>query len=296
MDELAYDAAKLVPGLTPTRKQVEAESELMQSEKDGVEVDQGIFLAHVLADAKQRHASLPRHAAAEGGSDRAHGRFHQDRRDRFRPGAARAQRQDRDRDHPESALPQRRRRRHAGRHRDRGRHGDLRSDERNLRAARRRGRASEIQRPPRVLQPASISRISIAARFRYLWYIRRDMGVVNKMLRGLAMGARSPDEIYGGTHEKPWVAQRRCLRHRRRLPVSAGDGLRGGRQRRLHDAAGAQGGHHPGRRQFALPAFRRPAHRAPGDHDGQAARLRLAGRPHGLRHGRAAGRGRAGGR
>ena len=33
------------------------------------------------------------------------------------------------------------------------------------------------------------------------------MGVVNKMLRGLAMGARSPDEIYGGTHEKPWVAQ-----------------------------------------------------------------------------------------
>ena len=40
----------------------------------------------------------------------------------------------------------------------------------------------------------------------YLWYIRRDMGVVNKMLRGLAMGSASPDEVYGGTHEKPWVA------------------------------------------------------------------------------------------
>ena len=49
MEELAYDAAKLVPGLTPTRKQVDAESGLMQSEKDGVEVDQGIFLAQVLA-------------------------------------------------------------------------------------------------------------------------------------------------------------------------------------------------------------------------------------------------------
>ena len=33
------------------------------------------------------------------------------------------------------------------------------------------------------------------------------MGVVNKMLRGVAMpGAASPDEVYGGTHEKPWIA------------------------------------------------------------------------------------------
>jgi thioesterase DpgC len=40
----------------------------------------------------------------------------------------------------------------------------------------------------------------------YLWYIRRDMGIVNKMLRGLAMGGASPDEVCGGTHEKPWIA------------------------------------------------------------------------------------------
>ena len=62
----------------------------------------------------------------------------------------------------------------------------------------------------------------------YLWYIRRDMGVVNKMMRGLAMGVASPDEVYAGTREKPWVAARRRLGDRRRLPVSAGDGLRGG--------------------------------------------------------------------
>jgi thioesterase DpgC len=49
VDEIVNDAAKLVPGLTPTRQQVDAESALMQSEKDGVEVDQGIFLAQVLA-------------------------------------------------------------------------------------------------------------------------------------------------------------------------------------------------------------------------------------------------------
>ena len=49
VDELVYDAAKFVPGLVPTRQQVDAESALLQSEKDGVEVDQGIFLAQMLA-------------------------------------------------------------------------------------------------------------------------------------------------------------------------------------------------------------------------------------------------------
>jgi len=43
-------------------------------------------------------------------------------------------------------------------------------------------------------------------RIPFLWYIRRDMGVVNKMFRGLAMGEASPDEIHAGTREKPWVA------------------------------------------------------------------------------------------
>ena len=90
VDELAYDAAKLVPGLTPTRKQVDAESAHLQSEKDGVEVDQGIFLAHVLAHADTGmhlcHAML----SAEAGSDRARRRVHQARRDRLRPGQGRA--------------------------------------------------------------------------------------------------------------------------------------------------------------------------------------------------------------
>src|SRR5262245_16814825 len=45
VDDLVFEAARLVPGLTPTHKQVGAESALMQSEKDGVEIDQGIFLA-----------------------------------------------------------------------------------------------------------------------------------------------------------------------------------------------------------------------------------------------------------
>ena len=43
VDELAYDVAKLIPGLTPTRKQVDADGALMQSEKDGVEDRPGDF-------------------------------------------------------------------------------------------------------------------------------------------------------------------------------------------------------------------------------------------------------------
>ena len=48
-EPLAYEAAELVPGLTPTREQVAAQGEKMQRDKDGIEVDQGIFFAQILA-------------------------------------------------------------------------------------------------------------------------------------------------------------------------------------------------------------------------------------------------------
>ena len=63
-EPLAYEAAALVPGLTPTRRQVDAQSEKVQRDKDGIEVDQGIFFANVLAHPESRHAFLSRHAAA----------------------------------------------------------------------------------------------------------------------------------------------------------------------------------------------------------------------------------------
>jgi thioesterase DpgC len=39
----------------------------------------------------------------------------------------------------------------------------------------------------------------------YLWYLKRDMGVVNKLFRGVAHPQISPDELSGGTTEKPWI-------------------------------------------------------------------------------------------
>lgn len=48
-EELVYAAAERYPGLIPTRAAVLAERELQQKDKDGVEVDQGIFLSQILA-------------------------------------------------------------------------------------------------------------------------------------------------------------------------------------------------------------------------------------------------------
>jgi thioesterase DpgC len=48
-EQLVYDAAERFPGLTPTRAIVAAELERKLAEKDGVEIAQGLLLAHVLS-------------------------------------------------------------------------------------------------------------------------------------------------------------------------------------------------------------------------------------------------------
>lgn len=51
VSEVVYDAAERFPILLPTRKQIEAERALKkQIAKEGLEIDQGVFIAHVLAD------------------------------------------------------------------------------------------------------------------------------------------------------------------------------------------------------------------------------------------------------
>ncbi len=49
LDELVYAAAERWPGLTPTFEQVEAERGRLQGDKEGLEIAQGLLLAHVLA-------------------------------------------------------------------------------------------------------------------------------------------------------------------------------------------------------------------------------------------------------
>src|SRR5262249_30848401 len=70
VDDLVRDAAAAVPGLVPDDKQLARENGLQQKDKDGLEIDQGIFLSHVLGDKACGlhlcHAMLlPRAEAAE---------------------------------------------------------------------------------------------------------------------------------------------------------------------------------------------------------------------------------------
>jgi thioesterase DpgC len=205
VDDLPYFAAKLVPGLTPTRAQVDAESALLQSEKDGVEVDQGIFLSHVLANAETGmhlcHAMLrPKMESIERMAefiDRGMIDFGPARVERKgkavvvtvqNPRFLNAEDDD-TLDDTETAA-------------------DIAIlDPLSEIAILRGGPVDHPKYKDRKIFSAGINLTHLyRGKIPFLWYIRRDMGIVNKMFRGLAIGPRGPDEMQGGTHEKPWVA------------------------------------------------------------------------------------------
>lgn len=206
VESLVYDVAKLAPGLTPTQKQVDAESALIQSEKDGVEVDQGIFLAHVLAlpEAGMHlcEAMLrPKREALERSNE-----FIKNGIVDFGP--ARVERQGK------AAVVTVHNPRYLNAEDD----GTLADTEMAADIALLDPlsticvlRGDAVEHPKYKGRRIFSSGINLTHIYRgkipYLWYVRRDMGVVNKMFRGLALpGGLGPDEVYGSTLEKPWVA------------------------------------------------------------------------------------------
>jgi Enoyl-CoA hydratase/carnithine racemase len=205
VDDLAYDAAKLVPGLTPTRKQVDAECALMQSEKDGAEVDQGIFLAQVLAvpdtgmhlchamlipkiEAVERLAEFIKHGVVDFGPAKIERQGKAAVVSIKNPRFLNAEDDDTINDTETAA--------------------DIAILDPMSEICVLRG--DVVEHPKYRGRKVFSAGINLTHLYRgkipYLWYIRREMGVVNKMLRGLAMGGASPDEVYGGTREKPWIA------------------------------------------------------------------------------------------
>ncbi len=207
VEELCYDAAKLVPGLTPTRKQVDTEAQSMQSEKDGVEVDQGIFLANVLAneetgmhlchamlrpkqEALKRMGELIKTGAVDFGPAKV------ERRDKTavvtiqNPRFLNAEDNDTLAD-TETAV-------------------DMAILDPLSEICVLRG--GVVEHPKYKGRNVFCSGINLTHIYRgkipFLWYVTRDMGIVNKMFRGIASSdTRSPEETSGGTLEKPWVAQ-----------------------------------------------------------------------------------------
>jgi enoyl-CoA hydratase/carnithine racemase len=205
VDELAYAAARLVPGLTPTQKQVDAESALLQGEKDGVEIDQGIFLAQVLAVPEiGMHLCDAMLAPKQEVLERT-GEFIKNGVIDFGP--ARLERQGK------AAVVTIHNPRFLNAEDD----DTLDSTETAVDIAILDPlseicvlRGGPVDHPKYQGRRVFCSGINLTHLYRgkipFLWYIRRDMGLVNKIFRGLAMGRASPDEVYGGTREKPWIA------------------------------------------------------------------------------------------
>lgn len=205
VEQLIYDAAQLVPGLAPTQAEVDAELQLMQRDKDGVEIDQGILVSRVLADPAAGthlcHAMLlPRPEAIEQlPAFQAAGRLDLGAAEIFRKGPA---------IHLIEKNP---------------RHLNA-EDDTTIDAA-------EIAADIALLDPDSQigvlrgdrvqggkydgrrmlgSGINLThlyyGKIPYIWYLQRDLGIVNKFFRGLAFEDRVPDDVDGRTLEKPWIA------------------------------------------------------------------------------------------
>ena len=205
IERLVYDAADLVPGLAPTRAEVAAEAELRQSEKEGVEIDQGILCNQFLADPgcgmHLCHAMLlPREESAD-----ALAKFQRD--GKLDLGFARVERQGK------AAVLLLANRRF------------LNSEDNSTQTATEIGadvcildRQSEVavlrgdvvpegKYAGRRVYNAGINLTHLYyGKIPFLWFLVRDLGFVNKLFRGVARPDVSPDEVAGDSIEKLWIS------------------------------------------------------------------------------------------
>ncbi|HLH92777.1 MAG TPA: enoyl-CoA hydratase/isomerase family protein [Xanthobacteraceae bacterium] len=205
LQDLVYVVADAIPGLAPTRGQVAAEAAHLQRDKDGLEIDQGILLAHILGDERAgRHLChamlLPRDETAEHLA-----RFVRD--GVIDLGPARVER--------------------------RGRAAHLTAQNPRYLNAEDQGTLDmmEIAVDVAILDPATdvaVMRGGVVEHPKYrgrhifgaginlthlyrgkipfVWFLQRDLGFVNKFMRGVARPDELPDDVHGTTIEKPWIA------------------------------------------------------------------------------------------
>ncbi len=205
IEDLVYDAASHLPGIAPTREAVAQESALPLSEKEGVEIDQGIFLSRVLAQpAAGQHLChamlLPRRETAERLPEFI-------ARGAIDLGAASVQRIGK------ACLVQMRHPRFLNAEDDTTIDAietavDLAILDPGTEVAVLRGDTVEHAkyRGGRVFSAGINLTHLYLGKIPYVWYLKRDMGVVNKIFRGLSRQDASPDDTVGQTVEKPWIA------------------------------------------------------------------------------------------
>jgi thioesterase DpgC len=202
VDELCRRASLEYPGLLPSAQQLAAEARLPLARKEGLEIDQGLFVAHVLADPTAGthlcHAMLlPREDARarlpelERAGEIDLGGAHLARRGRASVLTMRNPRflnaeDESTIDGMELAV-------------------DLALLDPGTEVCVLRG--GPVEHPKyagRRLFGAGINLTHLyQGRIRYLWYLIRDLGFVNKFYRGLALPEVSPEE---SSIEKLWIA------------------------------------------------------------------------------------------
>ena len=204
VENLVGDAAAAVPGLVPGDDELIRENILPQRDKDGIEIDQGLFVARVLAHATCGmhlcHAMLLPHPQALEYSRRfaADGTL-------ALAGATLTRR-------GKAALVTMRNPRFINAEDETTLDGleiavDVATLDRDTAIAVLRGDSvAHVKYRGRRLFSAGINLTHLYhGKISYLWYVKRDMGLVNKLFRGLARPDASPDEVAGGTVEKPWI-------------------------------------------------------------------------------------------
>jgi thioesterase DpgC len=204
VETLVQDAALALPGLLPDDARLARENEHKQGDKDGAEIEQGLFLSHVLArsDCGMHlcHAMLlPRPEISEDAARFARG-------DKLVFEGATLEHRGK------AAVVTMRNERFLNAEDEATLDGlefaiDIATLDRSSEIAVLRGDVVQHSKyRGRRLFSAGINLTHLYhGKISYIWYIKRDMGLVNKLFRGVAREDGNPDELYGGTIEKPWI-------------------------------------------------------------------------------------------
>ena len=206
VEELVTRAADIVPGLVPTQQELAAEEGLIQRDKSGLEIDQGLLLSAVLGSERSgRHLChamlLPRgEAQALLPQFQRDGAVELNGASVRRIGKAAVVTQNNPRflnaedqtslDGAEICV-------------------DLALLDPASEIAVMRGAVVEHPKyKGRHVFGAGINLTHLYhGRIPFVWYLQRDLGYVNKIYRGLAFADEPPpDEFGGNTIEKPWIA------------------------------------------------------------------------------------------
>jgi thioesterase DpgC len=205
VEDLLFAAADAFPGLAPKRAQIAAEKDILQRDKDGLEIDQGILVSHILAhDQSGRHLChamlLPRpeseDALAKLASD-----------GRLDLGAVRLERHGRS-IHLITSNPR-----------------FLNAEDQTTIDAMEIGvdvaildpdsdiavlRGAPVEHPKYAGRRIFGSGINLTHLYRgripFVWFLQRELGFMHKFLRGVARRDIPPDDVTGCGIEKPWIA------------------------------------------------------------------------------------------